>query len=66
MPRKRIEIESNEIVEYIIQNRTSLRETAKHFGVGKDLIRNRIKNYNGSKKDIVEEILSENLKNSRF
>ena len=66
MGRKKIEINESDIVNYIIKNKASLRETASHFGVGKDLIRNRLKKYVGIHKEEIEEILQDNLKNSRF
>ena len=66
MPRKELEITSNEVVNYIINNKTSIRETARHFGCSKDVIFSRIKKYNGSKKEELEEVLQENLKKSRF
>lgn len=54
-----------EVVNYIIKNKTSLRETAKHFGCSKDTISRKIKKYNGIKKEVLN-ILSNNIKESRF
>ena len=55
-----------EVVNYIIKNKTSLRETAKHFGCSKDTISRKVKKYNGIKKEEVLNILSNNIKESRF
>lgn len=66
MGRKEFELSANEVVNYIINNKKSIRETAIHFGCSKDVIFNRIKKYNGSKKEELEEVLQENLKKSRF
>lgn len=55
-----------EVVNYIIKNKASIRETATHFGCGRDVISRKIKSYNGAKKEELEKVLQDNLKKSRF
>lgn len=66
MGRKEFDISPNEVVNYIINHNSSIRETAQHFGCSKDVIFSRIKKYDGSKKEQLEEVLQSNLKKSRF
>ena len=66
MGRKKLDISEEEVINYIIAKKSSIRETAEHFGCSKDVIFSRIKKYNGSKKEQLDEILQSNLKNSRF
>ena len=47
MGRKKLAITEEEVVNYIINNKTSIRETAEHFGCKKDIIFDRIHSYNG-------------------
>lgn len=55
-----------EVVNYIINHECSIREAAKHYGCGKDVIFRKIKNYNGIKKDELNQILQKNIQKSRF
>ena len=66
MGRKKLAITEEEVVNYIINNKTSIRETAEHFGCKKDIIFDRIHIYNGIYKEKIQEILQENIKKSRF
>ena len=60
------EFTKEEVVNYIISNKASIRETATHFGCGRDVISRKIKSYNGAKKEELEKVLQDNLKKSRF
>jgi len=62
-----LEITAKEIVEYMLENKSSIRATANHFGCSKTLIWSRIQDYNGKDKDKLQEQLINNKKyNSRF
>lgn len=56
----------NEIVDYIIVNRCSIRQAALHFGCSKDVIFTRLKMYNGFNKEELKNILNDNVRKSRF
>lgn len=63
---KIVNIEVEEIVDHILNTRESIRETATYFGVSKSFVFSKIKLYDGSKKQELEEILQDNVKKSRF
>lgn len=59
-----IELSAEEIIEYMLCNKASIRATANHFNCSKTLIWSRINEYNGEKKDLIKKQLNNNLKGS--
>jgi len=57
-----IKIDNNTIANYIIQNKTTVRECGLHFGVSKSTIHQRIQKLPTNKKNEVQEILDNNFK----
>lgn len=53
------DIENRAIIDYIIENNATTRETAKHFEVSRQTISNRIAN---SKNKEVQEIMQKHFK----
>ena len=64
MSKNEYDLTSEEVVEYIINKKATIRQTATYFGCSKTLIWSRIKNYNGALKDKVDNILNENKKST--
>lgn len=54
-----IQVEDTEIVDYIIKNNANVRETAKHFGMSRQTVSNRIAR---SKNKKAQEIMEKHLK----
>lgn len=63
---KIINIDSEEIVNHILNTKQSIRETASFFGVSKSFIFSKVKQYDGIHKEELESILQENIQKSRF
>lgn len=63
---KVVNIDVEEVVDYILKTKQSIRETATYFGVSKSFIFSKVKKYEGNKKQELEAILQENVKKSRF
>ena len=55
-----IEISADEIVNYMISTKSSIRQTATHFGCSKTLIWNKIKDYEGNKKNELDNLKTSN------
>lgn len=54
-----IQIEDSTIIDYILKNNANVRETAKHFGVSRQTICNRVNKTNNKK---VKYILEQHFK----
>ena len=61
-----VELTAKEIIEYMLETKSSIRATAKHFGCSKTLIWSRINEYKGDNKEKIENQLKENKNNSKF
>ena len=61
-----IEITADTIIDYMLKNNSSLRKTAKHFGCSKSTIWNKVKEYKGNKKELIDNQLNQNKENSKF
>lgn len=59
-----IELDAEEIIDYIIENKCGIRQASLHFGVSIGLIWNRIKEYSGSKQIQLKKQLESNTKKS--
>lgn len=53
------DIDNNVIIDYILKNNANVRETAKHFGVSRQTVCNRIKK---SKNEEVQKIMELHFK----
>lgn len=61
MARKvEFDISSEEVVGYMLKTKSSIRQTALHFGCSKTLIGNKVKEYNGTLDADLEELKENN------
>ena len=61
MGRNKIELYADEIIHYMINTNSTIRQCAKYFGCSKSLIESRLKSYNGKNKEILEKQIKHNL-----
>lgn len=60
-----LEISIEEIVDYTLKTRKSVRLVARHFGCSKTFVWTKLKRYNGDKKSEIEKILKLNKEQSQ-
>ena len=65
MANRELEININDIVEYMLKTKSSIRATALHFGCSKTFIWSKLKEYNGKEKENVDALLTNNKINSQ-
>ena len=61
-----VDITAKKIIEYMLETKSSIRATAKHFGCSKTLIWSRINEYKGENKQDIQEQLEINKNSSKF
>ena len=64
MSKNVIEISAEEIIDYMTENNVGIRATATHFGCSVGTVWNRINEYEGKKKDLINDQLSKNTQES--
>lgn len=65
MGAKRLEFNIEEVIRYILENKTTLRDAEKKFGISKSVIIKRIKEYDGLLKEDIYIHLKTNQYMSR-
>ncbi len=60
MSKVEIELSAIEIIEYMLETNSSLRQTAKHFNCSKSLIWSRINDYEGELKNDINKLKVQN------
>lgn len=61
-----VDLTAKDIIEYMLETKSSIRATAKHFDCSKTLIWSRINEYKGKDKEEIENQLKENKNSSKF
>lgn len=64
MAKNEIELSSEEIIDYMLKTKSTIRQTANHFGCSKSVIWSRLKRYDGSLRQKVDEMLNSNKKST--
>ena len=59
-----IELTADEIIDYILENKCSIRQASAHFGISVGSIWNRINEYSGGKKGLIKTQFNTNTKQS--
>lgn len=54
------DVENSKIIDYILKNNATVRETAEHFGISRQTVSNRVEK---SKNQEVKKLLQEHFKN---
>lgn len=60
MANREIEISTYEIIDYMLNNKASIRAVASHFNCSKTFIWNRLREYNGKDKEKIDTLLKNN------
>ena len=60
-----LEISVDEIVDYILTTKKSIRRVASYYGCSKTFVWSKLKQYNGSRKNELEELLKSNKEQSQ-
>lgn len=64
MAKSEIELSGEEIANFIISNKSTIRQAANYFGCSKSVIWSRLKRYDGSLRERLDEILNSNKKST--
>ena len=64
MAKSEIELSGEEIANFIISNKATIRQAANYFGCSKSVIWSRLKKYDGSLRERLDEILNSNKKST--